>query len=52
MEKLISILVFPIGLFLCFGPAIVVWLKEELGGEQPKPAQTPKQKAKKKGKQK
>lgn len=30
MDKFFSIFSFPIGLLLCFWPALVVWLKEEL----------------------
>jgi len=30
MDKFVSILAFPVGLLICFGPIIVVWLKMEL----------------------
>src|SRR5436190_11055285 len=30
MDKFFSIFTFPIGLLLCFAPALFVWLKEEL----------------------
>jgi hypothetical protein len=30
MDKFFSILTFPIGLVICFAPALVVWLKAEL----------------------
>jgi len=30
MDKFFSIMAFPIGLLICFSPAIVVWLKAEL----------------------
>ena len=29
MEKFFSIFSFPIGLTICFGPVLAVWLKEE-----------------------
>jgi len=30
MDRYFSILAFPFGLILCFGPALYVWLKMEL----------------------
>jgi hypothetical protein len=32
MDKFFSIMTFPIGLTLCFGPALFVWLKGEFTG--------------------
>jgi hypothetical protein len=30
MDKFFAIFTFPIGLLICFSPALIVWLKEEL----------------------
>ena len=30
MDKFFSIMTFPIGLLICFSPALIVWLKAEL----------------------
>jgi hypothetical protein len=30
MDKFFSIFTFPIGLLLCFSPALILWLKAEL----------------------
>ena len=35
MDKFFSIFTFPIGLLICFAPALVVWLKEELKSPPP-----------------
>ena len=35
MDKFFSICTFPIGLLLCFAPALVVWLKAELQSPPP-----------------
>ena len=33
--NLMGLIVVPIGVFLCFGPALLVWLREELASEGP-----------------
>lgn len=35
-DAYVSILCMPIGVLICFGPALLLWLKEETGGEDPK----------------
>jgi len=35
MDKFFSIMTFPIGLLICFFPALIVWLKLELKSESP-----------------
>ena len=35
MDKFFSIMTFPIGLLICFGPALVLWLKAELKSAPP-----------------
>jgi len=35
MDKFFSIFTFPIGLLICFAPALVVWLKLELKSPPP-----------------
>jgi hypothetical protein len=32
MDKFISICAMPIGVLICFGPALIVWLRAELKG--------------------
>ena len=36
MDKFFSIFTFPIGLVICFAPALIVWLKAELKDSPPK----------------
>jgi hypothetical protein len=31
----VSILVMPIGVLICFGPALLVWVLAEMKGEEP-----------------
>ena len=35
MDKFFSIMTFPIGLLICFTPALIAWLKEELKSPPP-----------------
>jgi len=35
MDKFFSIFTFPIGLLICFSPALIVWLKLELQSTPP-----------------
>jgi hypothetical protein len=35
MDKFISICAMPIGVMICFGPALVFWVIAELKGEEP-----------------
>jgi hypothetical protein len=44
MDKLVSILAFPVGLLICFTPIIVVWLREEAKKKKQQPE--PKRRAK------
>ena len=34
MDKFISICVMPIGVLLCFGPALIIWVAAELKGSR------------------
>jgi hypothetical protein len=37
MDKFISFFAMPIGVLICFGPALVVWLIAEIKGSEKKP---------------
>jgi hypothetical protein len=34
MDKFISVCVVPIGVLVCFGPALIIWVGEELKGSR------------------
>ena len=42
-----GVLAMPLGVFLCFGPALLVWLKEELGAPEKGAPEKPKDREKK-----
>jgi hypothetical protein len=35
MDAFISIAAMPIGVLICFGPALIVWVLAELKGDEP-----------------
>lgn len=35
MDKFWSIMTFPIGVLICFGPALILWVREELRDPPP-----------------
>ncbi len=35
MDKVLSICAFPVGLLVCFGPVLIVWLRAELKNPPP-----------------
>jgi len=34
-DAFVSILAMPVGVLICFGPALIVWLRAELKNEEP-----------------